>query len=82
MKKKVFICDQCQKEITGMDIKPKEHIRILMAEIRKDKNTFTPIINYQDENYAHHEGLHFCNPACLGKYFRNIWKKNDKTKSK
>ena len=62
MKKTIYTCDYCQKELQDN----KNHIRILRAEIRKNREEYYPIINIIDEGG---DGIHFCNSRCLSAYF-------------
>jgi hypothetical protein len=86
MIKKSYLCDECNKVIIKVGDLAVAHIRILKAEIRESHGIFTPIINSDDAQYEHHEGLHFCSPDCLKDYFKsytkkyqiNIWKEKTK----
>lgn len=68
MKKIIYLCDQCHKELAGTELENKKHIRILRAEIRENKTKFIPIIN--SPLLSEKDGLHFCNEKCLAKFFK------------
>ena len=67
MKRIIFICDHCQKELAGTWTESKRHIRVLKAEIRDNRQKFYPNVNQDIVG----DGLHFCNAQCLARYFRN-----------
>ena len=76
MKKIIYECDNCKRPLAGSNDPSIKHIMVLRAEIRKSIADYTPIINQNCNN----DGLHFCSPVCLKKYFTVIWKQKSEAK--